>query len=390
MRPSLIDQTAPFAGLALALTAVAATPQTQPSKPAAPTAGPYASARTCAPCHQTIYNYWSESAHAQSLSKPSFRDALEASAAGASDKEAVRRGCLWCHAPTTLATADYDLQQPITKEAVTCDFCHTVADVDLDKADHPFHLRPGKVKRGSLLYAKSPSHDTEYSTLHKSSSLLCAGCHEYRNAQGVAVLSTYTEWRESPYPARGMVCQECHMPTVPGSTVREGLQSTQRVINLHRMVGGSSYAQIRRGLDLRIESLALTGVSAEVKVVVTNAATGHAVPGGLSTKALVLAVGVETASGQITHRQERVYRRDLRDAQGRSLVTIPELFLQAASVGEDTRIKPKESRAERFTLPVVEGSKAIVARLEYRDVSDPKAGPKTTLVTEERRDVTAR
>jgi hypothetical protein len=390
MRLSLIDPTALFAGLALALTAVAASPQTQPSRPAAPAAGPYASARTCSSCHQAIHDYWLESAHAQSASKPSFRAALEASAAGAPDKEAVRRGCVWCHAPTTLATADYGLQQPITKEGVTCDFCHTVADVDLDKADHPFELDPGKVKRGPLLYAKSASHQSEYSPLHKSSSLLCASCHEHRNAHGVAVLSTYTEWKESPYPARGMVCQECHMPTVPGRSVREGLQSTQRVINLHRMVGGSGYAQIRRGLELRIESVALTGASAEVRVTVTNAATGHAVPGGLSSKALVLAVGVETARGQLTHRQERVYRRDLLDAQGRSIATVPELFLQAASVGEDTRIKPKESRGERFTLPIVEGSKAIVARLEYRDSSDPEAGPKTTLVTEARRDVTAR
>jgi hypothetical protein len=206
----------------------------------------------------------------------------------------------------------------------------------------------------------------------------------------VAVLSTYSEWKDSPYPARGMLCQECHMPLVPGDTVREGLGSTQRMINLHRMVGGSGYAQIRRGLELRIESMTRSSASAEVQVVVTNTRVGHAAPGGLSTKAIILAVGVETASGELLHRRERVYRRDLLDAEGRTLATVPDLFLRATSVGDDTRLKPKESRTERFTLPIPEGSMAIVVRLEYRDASDPKAGPKTTLVAEERRELTAR
>lgn len=180
------------------------------------------------------------------------------------------------------------------------------------------------------------------------------------------------------------------MPPVPGRTVREGLTSTQRVINLHRMVGGSGYAQIRRGLSLRIDSVTASSLSADVVVVVTNTAVGHAAPGGLSTKALVLAVGVEAQSGELMHRRERLYRRDLLDAQGRALTTVTDLFLRAVSVGDDTRIKPKEARTERFTVPLPEGSKAIVARLEYRDASDPKAGPKTTLVTEERRGLMAR
>jgi hypothetical protein len=371
----------------LAMTTLGATPSV--SIEAAPVEGTYGSAKTCASCHKTIYNYWSESAHAQSLDAP-YRDALAAAVGSATDKEAVRRGCVWCHAPTALATGDYELKQALTTEAITCDFCHTVADVDLGKPDHPFQIKPGKVKLGPFQYAKSPSHDTGYSPLHKASPLLCAACHEHRNAQGVPVLSTYSEWKDSPYPVRGMLCQECHMPLVPGDAVREGLGGTQRTINLHRMVGGSGYAQIRRGLELRIESLTRSSASADVQVVVTNARVGHAVPGGLSTKAIVLAVGVDTGSGELLHRRERVYRRDLLDADGRSLTSVPELFLRAASVGEDTRLKPQESRSERFTVPTPEGSKAIVVRLEYRDTSDPKAGPKATLVTEERRELTAR
>ena len=176
------------------------------------------------------------------------------------------------------------------------------------------------------------------------------------------------------------------MPLVPGRTVREGLQSTQRRINLHRLVGGSVASKIRSGLLLRIESLSLTSVSADVQVVIANSAVGHAAPGGLPSKSLVLAVGVETASGKLMHRRERVYRRELKDAEGRALVTVPDLFLKAASVGEDTRLRQKEARLERFTVPIAEDWKAIVVRLEYHDASDPKVGTKTTLVTEERRE----
>jgi hypothetical protein len=354
---------------------------------AAPPAEPYASARTCAACHQTIHQYWSEAAHARAATSPAYLEALGAAVRGASDAASVRRGCVWCHAPTALATGDFELQRPVTREGVSCDFCHTVSDVDLAKPDHPFALDPGDVKRGPLEYATSPAHRTAYSPLHKTSPLLCAACHEHTNAHGVAVLSTYSEWKASPYPERGMTCQECHMPLVPGETVQaQGLTSTQRRINLHRLVGGSSPSRVGAGLTLRIDSLAVAAASADVEVAVVNSAVGHAAPGGLSSKSLVLAVGVETAGGQFLHRRERVYRRELKDAAGRTLATVSDLFLNAAAVGADTRLRPKEARSERFTVPLPGDWKAIVARLEYRDESDPREGPRTTLVAEQRRE----
>ena len=351
---------------------------------------PYTSAKACASCHRLIHQYWSESAHAQSATRPSYLEGLETAVAAASDKEAVRRECVWCHAPTVLATGDYELTRPLTREGVTCDFCHTVADVDLARGGHPFDLRPGNVKRGPLLYPKSKFHDTEYSALHKTSSLLCAGCHEYRNAHGIAVLSTYSEWRESAWADRGVPCQECHMPVVPGTAVPVSMKPTGHVINLHRIIGGGDASNLSVGLDLQIESVTWTSGVAEVQVVVKSSRVGHAAPGGFANRALVLAVAVESASGELLHRRERTYRRQLKDAAGRELVTVADLVLHAAAEGEDTRIKPGESRVERFTVPVPGGAKAIVARLEYRDNSDPKAGPRTLLVSQKKRDLIPR
>lgn len=373
------------AGLAvLSVTLAAAGPRLEAATPAS--SGPYASAQECATCHKTIHGYWSESEHSRSATRPSYLASLDAAVTSATDKDAARRGCVWCHAPTSLVTGDYALSGEIAREGVTCDFCHTVVDVDLAKRGHPFELQPGKVKRGPLEYAKSPFHETAYSTLHKSSPLLCASCHEHTNALGVAVLSTFSEWKAGPYPALGQTCQECHMPLVPGDTVPEALAPSRRRINLHRLQGGGTASKLLSGLELRFASVDIGSASADVQVVVTNKAVGHAAPGGLSSKSLVLAVGVDNGRGDLLDRRERVYRRQLKDAEGHELVTVADLFQKAASVGEDNRLQPRESRTERFTVPLPGDWKAIVARLEYHDASDPGGPPRTTLVTEERRE----
>ncbi len=351
----------------------------------APAAGAnaYATAAQCGTCHQAIYRYWSDSPHARAATSPVYRAALEAAVAGAADAAAARRQCVWCHAPTALVTGDWEMQRPITRDGITCDFCHTVESVVMDKEDYPFVLVPGNVKFGPYEYAKSVGHETAYSPLHRASPLLCASCHEYTNAQGVAVLSTYSEWKAGPYPARGVPCQDCHMALVPGATAKDSVKGdTLRVVNLHRLVGGSARGQLDRGLDLKIESVTRAGGTASVLVTVKNVAAGHSVPGGLSSKSLILAVGTQSRDGRFEHRQERIYRRDLKDAQGQIIKGVAGLFLQAASVGQDNRIKPLETRSERFEVPIPEGAMAIAARLEYRDASDPSAEPGVILITE--------
>jgi len=350
------------------------------------TAEPYTSAAECAKCHTAIHAYWSESEHARSATKPSFAESMRIASAAASDGEAVRRNCTSCHAPTSLVSGDYALEKPLTREGVSCDFCHTVADVDMARRGKPFTLTPGPVKRGPLEYANSPAHQTLYSPLHKTSALLCAGCHEAENSHGLKVLTTYSEWKAGPYAEIGKTCQECHMPLAPGRTVKEGLDSTQRRVNLHWMSGGTLASRLAGGLVLRIESADVGASTAQVQVSVVNNGVGHAAPGGLSSKSLVLSVGIDGGSGELVPRLERLYRRVLRDSQGREVKTVAGEFLDAASVSEDTRLKPRETRTERFTLPLSPNWRAIVARLEYHDASDPMAPPAVTLVAEARHD----
>lgn len=356
------------------------------SASAAAAGNPYASSKTCAECHASIHGYWSTSAHARAAVAPSFTASLDEALRGTRDADALRRSCNACHAPTTLRSGDHALADPVSREGVSCDFCHTVADVDLAR-DQPFDAQPGPVKRGPLQYAESPFHETAYSTLHKSSPLLCAGCHEHRNAAGVAVLSTYSEWRASRYAARGTPCQECHMPLVPGNTVREG--GSMRAINLHRPAGGSLAAKIASGLELTLD-VTRTGSAAEIEARLTNRGVGHAAPGGLPSKSLVLTVGIEDAGGALALSRERAYRRELKDAEGRPLTSVADAFTKSAALGADTRLMPGETRREIFTLPLAAGARAVVARLTYRDASDPSAAPKSLLVLEQRYELSAR
>jgi RNase P subunit RPR2 len=354
---------------------------------AAAPAEPYTPAGECGKCHEAIQLFWSESQHARSATKPSFLESLRAALERASDKEAARRTCLSCHAPTALASGDWALERPVTREGVTCDFCHTVANVELNRRDHPFVLEPGPVKRGPLEYATAtPGHQSAYSALHRSSPLLCAACHEHTNAHGVPVLSTYSEWKAGPHPEQGRTCQECHMPLVMGRTAKEGVDPAQRRVNLHRFQGGSVASRLATGLELRIDSVDAGGSTAAVQVAVVNRGAGHAVPGGLPSKSLVLAVGVDTGSSELVPRLERLYRRVLVDGQGREVATVAGQFLDAVSIAEDTRLKPGERRTERFTLPLPADWRAIVARLDYRDASDPQAPPRVTRVSEVRRE----
>lgn len=316
--------------------------------------------------------------------EPAYLEAVRRAVEQARDKKAARAACVWCHAPTTILTGDVDLLQPVSREGITCDFCHTVAGVDLERIP-PFESKPGPVKRGPFEYTQVQGHQAAYSTLHRTSPLLCASCHEFKNANGVAVLSNYSEWKEGPYPARGVGCQDCHMALVPGTAARvPGPRGSQRVVNLHRLVGGSATSQLARGLELRIESVSVSSGSADVAVAVTNDAAGHSVPGGLATKSLILAIGAESPDGKLEHRQERIYRRELKDDKGVVLLSVADMFSRAASVGSDSRLKPRESRRERFAVPLPSGARAIVVRLEYRDASDPRGGPTTSLITEVR------
>ncbi|HSD50380.1 MAG TPA: multiheme c-type cytochrome, partial [Candidatus Methylomirabilis sp.] len=199
---------------------------------------PYTSAKVCANCHEDIYNMWSRSLHALSLSDPVF-DVAYMQVLKSGDAKA-RNSCLRCHAPTTRVTRDFALRDEVTREGVSCDFCHTISVVNMEDRAEPYTFRPGMVKFGPLGDTTSPMHLTTFSPVHATSEL-CGGCHELVAKNGTVIMGTYSEWKEGPYAAKGVQCQDCHMPTVAGAkTVKAGVKASTKRVNKHDLQGGHS------------------------------------------------------------------------------------------------------------------------------------------------------
>lgn len=319
----------------------------------------YTSARVCGRCHVDIYNSWKNSMHAFSLADPIFDVAYMQALKEAGDT--ARRLCLRCHAPLTMANGDYDLRLGVTNEGVSCDFCHTVTDVQLENPQRPYVLKPGLVKRSVLRNAASPKHDVAYSALHAKSEF-CGACHNYIAPNGTPVMTTYDEWRNGPYPAEGIQCQNCHMVLSAGKVVTQDIKESGPEIHLHDLIHDTN--QLRGALDVEIVEAVRRERELRVTVVVKNVGSGHMVPTGIPSREIHLIVTVEV--GGHTLRQDRRYRKVLADKNNRHLERDHEALLYAAQVVSDNRIAPREKRFERFTFSVPKSGKLnLDATLTY-------------------------
>ena len=101
----------------LALLVVAAMPTALARSQAPAAAGSYQSAAECAQCHKPIHSYWSESEHSRAAKSPLFLAGLQAAVAAAPDKASARKACVWCHAPTALASGDYERRRGLKPRA---------------------------------------------------------------------------------------------------------------------------------------------------------------------------------------------------------------------------------------------------------------------------------
>lgn len=319
----------------------------EPSRPRSgePVVNPdgYTSARTCGQCHEDIYNSWKKSLHAFSLADPIFDTAfMQAVKVGG---EEARKKCLGCHAPMTMSNGDYELQEGVTREGISCDFCHTVTAVHLGDPKGPFSTDPGLVKRGIIKKAESPAHKVAFSELHGTSEF-CSGCHNYTTPGGAAVLSTYDEWKAGPYSREGRQCQDCHMVWSSGKVVREEVKPTGDKIHLHDLIHDTN--QLKSALVVQITNVGRSTSGIIVDVEVENVGSGHKVPTGMPTREVILTVVVE--AGTRTLQQERSYRKVVADEKRNVLETDYETILHGARILNDTRIGPREKRMERFTF----------------------------------------
>ena len=326
-----------------------------------PTVNPdgFTSAEVCGTCHEDIHRSWKRSLHALSLEDPIFQSAYMQALMEFGDE--AKRVCLRCHAPMTMANSDFELADPVTREGVGCDFCHTVKAVHLDDAERPYTLDPGLVKRSVLKDASSPAHEVAYSELHTRAEF-CGGCHNLVAASGAAIMSTYQEWLDGPYASQGVVCQDCHMALRKGQVVRSGLGSSEREFHVHDLIRDS--ALLRSALTVRITRAERNGRDLVVDVELENVGSGHMLPTGIPSREIVLTVRAEAGDQEME--KTRHYRKVVADAQGRVLTLDHQILMRGARILNDNRIAPGEKRQERVSFAVpTSGVVRVSAAVSY-------------------------
>jgi hypothetical protein len=273
-----------------------------------------------------------------------------------------------CHAPTTRQTKDYAARDPITAEGVGCDFCHSVQAVDPANPQDSVKFQMGKTKYGPLRHAQSPVHNIVPSELHKRSEF-CAICHEYKNPNGLTILGTYGEWKGSSYAKRGTQCQDCHMPLIPGRVVALGVKNdTPDSINLHDISGSHDIEKVRKAITLDVAGYEWLGERVWVYLKVANAGSGHCFPTGLPMHRAVLEVTLHNKETEVA-RREIPFEIVLLDSSGRPLRREHEVFVAAARVGNDTRLKPNETRSIDIPFRDIKAAQLILRAVLYYQYS---------------------
>jgi hypothetical protein len=325
----------------------------------------FTSSVSCGKCHTDIYNYWRQSMHAQALDDHIFQAAFMVVLKDEGDK--ARELCLGCHAPTLAATGGAKAGLSTPQEAVTCDFCHRISDVDIEGHAASVTLTSGDVKYGPLEPSgKKGAHPSAQSDLFTDSKL-CAACHQWTNEHGVAIFDTYREWEKGPYPEKGVHCQDCHMPLVEGKLVAGKSKTGADMINSHNLSGGHSIVQVASAAEVSITSVERVLGGLRAVVAVTNVGSGHMIPTGIPSRSLVLDVQLLDSSGAVVETATHEFRKTIVDKNHHELSTDADIIMKGAAVAKDNRIPPGETIEVPFNFAASPKKKYLVkATLSYR------------------------
>ena len=241
--------------------------------------------------------------------------------------------CAFCHVPAgapgtlqemnlaSLIGLPHGSTLPTETEGVTCDICHKVTDVRVEKNSRlPYDDRPGVLSM-SLLRPVSPEQfdfgPLAYeSTLNNPSkatcfpvfgeSKFCAACH-YAKFANTLIYGSYKEWLDSPYskPAdpNYRTCQDCHMrdDTQTANPIhREACSEANREsqnYDHNMMKYGLDKENSSRQIPTLVQEAAqisleptLASGQIHVKVTVVNTRAGHKFPTDSPLRHLILLI----------------------------------------------------------------------------------------------------
>ncbi|MBE3120005.1 MAG: hypothetical protein IMZ50_14780 [Candidatus Atribacteria bacterium] len=339
----------------------------------------------CNGCHTTLYDQWRKSAHAEAVTDDLFQKEVahavdDLGGPDNPDARAIKAFCLKCHSPIGNIIGEMPPKSSVAMSGVSCDFCHTVSSTS-GIGNGSFVNTPGNVKRGPYVDAISPVHETTLSVLH-SQSEFCGMCHDvYHPTNGLPLEQTYTEWKNSPYPAKNQQCQHCMMTEM--KNVSAASQGPKRpVVFGHRFAGGNFTGGNKDEAIKLLKSAAKIEVSTDrtsakpgdkvfITAKVTNVGAGHMIPTGLTEVHDVwLEISAVDKDGKSNKVYSERYTTVMEDAQGKHDGTVP--VWRAVKIYSDNRLAPNEPKTyeKPYTIPAgKQGHYIMVATLNYRSAS---------------------
>jgi len=316
----------------------------------------FRSPETCLPCHEQHYDDWNASTMAHTNGNrwvdnlyngtditmppgpfttpndPPFSGFLQRHNVDAANPR--RNGeCANCHQPQYVGldptNTSYNDSLGPDRVGVGCDFCHKIVDVDVSEegirrpnlvvGEHGLPAKTTMLRSTSepwvvfgplddVAFVSVPAMRASHAPVVRDSRL-CATCHEdhtdFTDANGDFLEEyagpgsqlTYSEWRDSPFAAAGVQCQDCHMPIVERGEICtvDDVTRDPSQIHSHRFEG-TTPEFLRRAVDLDVRT-EVADDRLTVRVDVANVGAGHHVPTGVTLRNMILVVDAGTADG---------------------------------------------------------------------------------------------
>lgn len=340
-------------------------------------------------CHAALIEHWRPSMHAKALTDPLYVYKLEEGEKATGG--ALGPLCNGCHAPVAvmageLSSIDRSKVSEVGLEGVTCDFCHQVSGTQGTLVgDTSTAVSGDGVKRAQIKDPKQgDAHRAAYSQFHETAEF-CGNCHNVNHpGNGMHLEATYTEWKNGPYAAEGVVCQDCHMTPGPGVIKpNEGKAAASGPTREHvyKMtfaggnvaLGDAAHAEERLKSAAKLEldvPLVAEGGEVVVRTTITNVGAGHYLPTGLTEiRQMWLEVTATDDDGTELLEERREFGSVLKDAKG----DYPVELWEAVAFQRDDRIPPRGSTSNEYRFPMASSPVTVKAELCYRSCSEEMA-----------------
>jgi thiol-disulfide isomerase/thioredoxin len=277
--------------------------------------------KDCGKCHIQQYKDWKTSLHSQAMGPGILGQLVEM----VDNDPGTARICWSCHTPlaeqqdviqnnsndwTKNKAFDINLQ----KRGLVCAACHVRNQQRFGPPRKNSPQVSGKINATNL------PHNGFTANTAFSKSAFCKSCHQFAPndyaLNGKLIENTYNEWKASDYAAKGIQCQDCHMPD-----------------RRHLWRGIHDPEMVKKGVTISVINVKKplkVGEELKATIKIANTGTGHYFPTYLTPKIIV--------RGQLIGAKGKVLNDTLLEANiGR------EVTMDLSQELYDTRIAPGDS-----------------------------------------------